>query len=105
MNLKELRALFRQFWPSVPGKRSVYAGYLALKAHPQTLADIAMRNYVFADPPKGLSDRDGAILEGRRQCALEIVRLSRLDPATLWDVIEGKTAAEKLTDLKQGSRS
>lgn len=98
MNLKSLRVLFRQFWPYVPGKRAVQSGYLALKGHPHVLADIALRNYVFADAPSAATLYDAGRIAGRREAALEIIRLARLDPASLWDVIEARTNSEKLHD-------
>jgi hypothetical protein len=74
---------FAQFWPYDTGKRAVHGGYLALKAHPHLLADIALRNHVFAECPD-------QIAEGRRRAALEIIKLCNLDPNQLWGVIATK---------------
>ncbi|MFT4115430.1 hypothetical protein [Bradyrhizobium sp.] len=51
---------------------------------PATLADIALRNNVFA-PINEPDAHKAAIAEGRRQAALEIFKLANIDPATLFD--------------------
>lgn len=76
---------FASIWPSPARRMAVIAGYSSLATrHPSTLADIALRNYVFA-PVRVGNDREAWIAEGRRQCALEIFKLAKIDPATLFD--------------------
>lgn len=76
---------FASYWPRAERRWVVINGYRAFATvHPHVLADIALRNNVFAairenDPHKA------AIAEGRRQCALEIFKLANIDPATLFD--------------------
>jgi hypothetical protein len=82
------RAWFAQIWPFAGGKHALHGGYLALREQPHLLADIAMRNYVFAPCPD-------KIAEGRRRCALEIISLAGMDPRALWDVIEAKPANQE----------
>lgn len=98
-----MRALFRQFWPGLSGKRAVYAGYSVLRSHPALLADIALRNCVYADAPPAANVHAAGVIEGRRQCALEIIRLAKLHPDALWDVIEARTSDEKRN--QSGSRT
>lgn len=93
MNLLELRAWFFQAWPRLGGKRAVLSGYLALKAQPHVVADICMRNYVLRDAPAG-NEIELAIAEGRRRCAMEIMRLAGLELEDLWKVIEASAPSK-----------
>lgn len=75
---------FASYWPQAQRRWLVINGYRAFATHHQAaLADIALRNYVFA-PIRLSSDREAWIAEGRRQCALEIFKLANVDPATLF---------------------
>lgn len=79
--LKSIWARFKS-----PTKRSaVLSGYAALGAQYKfTLADIAMRNGVFStsDTLPGTAD----YRDGRRDAALELLKLAKVDPATLLDL-------------------
>lgn len=76
---------FASYWPTAQRRWLVINGYRAFATNYQTtLADIALRNYVFA-PIRVANDREAWIAEGRRQCALEIFKLANIDPATLFD--------------------
>lgn len=88
--MARLRIHFGQTWPFTPGKMALTADYQALRSMPHLLADIALRNYVFAPIPEQKSAYGAGIAEGRRQCALELIKLSTLDHAALWNVIEAK---------------
>lgn len=88
--MQALRVHFTQVWPRDGGKRALLADYLTLKGAPHLLADIAVRNYVFAPIPPAKSTYAAGVAEGRRQCALELIRLCGLEAAALWDVIESK---------------
>lgn len=79
-------AHFRTRWPNEA--RNVADAYKAVSAHKFFLADVLLRGGVMSVPPPGLSDRDGAIFEGRRQLAVEIIRLAGEDPARLYAIIE-----------------
>lgn len=76
---------FATVWPKANRRWVVLQGYRALAdSYKDTLADIAVRNYVFA-PNHAANDREAWIAEGRRQCALEIFKLAHIDPATLFE--------------------
>jgi hypothetical protein len=76
---------FATYWPSAQRRWLVITGYRALAMqHKDTLADIALRNNVFA-PIRESDPHKAAIAEGRRQCALEIFEMAQIDPATLFE--------------------
>jgi hypothetical protein len=93
--MKAAREWFRQIWPRPAGKHNVLSGYAMLRDERHVLADIALRNRVFKEFPKGLNAFDAGVCEGRRQAALEILELCSLDPALLWEVIEAKDVQPK----------
>lgn len=80
---------FRKVWGL--DTQSVIDDYVAIgRAHKHFVTDVALRGYVFtANPPRVAGDtfQDG-INEGRRQLALEIVTLCRLEPQALFDLVE-----------------
>lgn len=80
--------VLRAFWPSKGRQRAVVAGYEALAAHPETLADIALRGSVFQAVPPDEGDRQAAVIEGRRQMALEIIKAAGQDPIEIYRQIE-----------------
>lgn len=73
-------AWFRGAWRDDGRRRAVISEYASLRQFQHVLADIALRGGVFgpADPTIPLE-----IAEGRRQLALETLRLAGTDPATL----------------------
>jgi hypothetical protein len=76
---------FAAFWPSAARRWLAMQGYRTLGLHHQvTLADIALRNNVFA-PIRETDPHLAAIAEGRRQCALEIFKLAKVDTAVLFE--------------------
>lgn len=76
---------FRSMWPNAQRRWVVINSYRALGvSHPSLLADIALRNYVWA-PIRESDPHKAAIAEGRRQCALEIFKLTNIDPAILFE--------------------
>lgn len=75
---------FRQMWPEAQRRWLALQGYRSLQMHPSTLADIALRNNVFAPIREG-TPHMAAIAEGRRQCALDIIKLANMDAATLFE--------------------
>jgi len=85
---------FRVAWPDDQRRMEVLRGYQVMKtAHYRmlerlakpALVDIALRNNVFAPIHEG-SDREAAIAEGRRQCALEIFKLANVDIGSLFEM-------------------
>jgi hypothetical protein len=82
------REWYAQVWPWAAGKAAVHAGYESLRSMPHVLADIALRNHVFSP----CADQ---VAEGRRRAALEILKLCKMDPSALWDVIEAKPRNEE----------
>ncbi len=56
------------------------------------LTDIALRNNVFA-PILANNPHDAAVLEGRRQCALEIFKLCNVDVDRLFARTEKQNGA------------
>jgi hypothetical protein len=76
---------FASIWPDSQKRWAIINGYRVIGVnHPNVLADIALRNNVFA-PIRESDPHRCAIAEGRRQCALEIFKLANIDPATLFD--------------------
>lgn len=81
-------------WPTRARRHQAMQGYRTLAIqHAETLADIALRNYVLTPAPDGVDATALAILEGRRSAALEILALAHMDVNELWEVIERKLAA------------
>jgi hypothetical protein len=79
---------FANIWPDSQRRWVIINGYQAIgKAHPSVLADIALRNNVFA-PIRESDPHKAAIAEGRRQCALEIFKLANMDPAALFELTQ-----------------
>ncbi len=97
MNLGQCIALAKQFWPRNEKRIAVLAGYRALGASYQlTLTDIALRNGVFATSDNSDVD-DLAYQAGRRDAALEILRLAKATPEQLHALIETKPSKENRT--------
>lgn len=96
MTLGQCIELAKQFWPSTAKRASALSGYRVLgQSHQLTLADIALRNGVFAT-----SDTSAGSLDyqaGRRDCALEIFRLARATPEQLFAHLENKPPKENRT--------
>jgi hypothetical protein len=79
---------FASIWPDQQRRWTIINGYRAFGAnHPTVLADIALRNNVFA-PIRENDAHKAAIAEGRRQCALEIFKLANVDPVTLFGLTQ-----------------
>lgn len=81
---------FRQFWPTPAARRAVLSDYMALRDRKALLADIALRGNVWGASPPGLSAYDAGVAEGRRQVALEILRVVQQDPMQLLAFVEKK---------------
>ena len=87
-SLGRVVSIMRQCWPTLSARSAVLSGYRALGAqHKHVLADIALRNHVFAPLPVG-DALTIARAEGRRECALEIYQLAKIDPDLLWRLLE-----------------
>jgi hypothetical protein len=74
-------------WRSPQQRLRVAGEYAALANSRHLLADLTMRNFVFA-PVEGPPGREGdtferGVAEGRRRCVLEILELARVDPHTI----------------------
>lgn len=80
------RLWFRQMWSK--SGRALAADYATIGAqHPHFLADIALRGYVWVPIP----DNDpvaAARLEGRRQLALETIKLCNMHPDQLFQLLD-----------------
>jgi hypothetical protein len=74
---QHLRKWFSVVWGDQVLRLRVAGQYSSLKASPQMLADIAARNFVFAQLPD--DPHAMAVAEGRRRCALELLELARVD--------------------------
>jgi hypothetical protein len=73
---------FAAYWPNAARRWKVLNGYRGIDK--ETLADIALRNSVFAPIREGDAHK-AAIAEGRRQCALEIFKLANVDVSELFE--------------------
>src|SRR5262245_27065936 len=83
-------------WPTSARRHTAMQGYRTLAvAHPETLADIGIRNYVLAPAPDGVDAIGLARAEGRRAAALEIMHLANMDLTQLWELIEKKQPQRK----------
>jgi hypothetical protein len=80
-----LRGWFRQVWQP-EARRIVLEQYRAIGK--LALADIALRGSVFNGFEPGLSLFDAGVAEGRRQMALEIIRICDGDVRALFGTIE-----------------
>lgn len=77
---------FRTVWGDDQRRMEVLRGYIAFGSQfKATMADIAVRNNVFA-PINEPNPHLAAIAEGRRQCALEIFKLASIDHAALFEM-------------------
>lgn len=72
---------FGQVWPDRVRRLQVAAQYNDIGR--EALADIALRNYVFAPAPQHIDAIALARIEGRREAALEIIQMSTVDPMAL----------------------
>lgn len=79
-------AWFAQMWPRQA--RAVMADCLTIGVqHPHFLADLALRGNVYAP----ILDNDpvaAARAEGRRQLALETIKLCNIDPDKMWSMLD-----------------
>lgn len=82
------RAWFREMWLSSTKRWRVFAGYRSIDK--LTLTDIALRGCVFSRMPPAHDLFDHGKLEGRRELALEIIKLARVEPQALLDLVEPK---------------
>jgi hypothetical protein len=82
-------------WPSRARRHEAMQGYRTLAiSHQETLADIALRNYVLSPAPEGIDAITLARIEGRRAAALEILAIASMDINELWEIIERKQAQQ-----------
>jgi hypothetical protein len=92
MTLAQIMAAMRECWPFDRKIDRVLEGYRVLgRQHSLTLADIALRNGVFASPPDGSDATALARAAGRRDAALEIFTLAQVNPAALSAFFETKS--------------
>jgi len=83
------RRWFATYWPSTGNAQRVIDGYQAMGQNRELMADIALRGNLFTvDYNQALTSRDDAIAEGRRQFALEVFKLAKMDPADAYGLIE-----------------
>ncbi|MDE2579960.1 MAG: hypothetical protein KGL46_14245 [Hyphomicrobiales bacterium] len=87
---------FRQMWPDDTARRVVVAEYEAIGRQKHALADIALRGGVYSvDATPVASLYDAGVREGRRQMALEIIRICNADPAQLFGFVSAKPRREE----------
>lgn len=79
---------FRAFWPHDGARRAALAQYATLGD--EFLADVALRGAIWQAAPAGLSPYDAGVFEGRRQVALEILRVKHADPMRLLDIVDNQ---------------
>jgi hypothetical protein len=79
---------FAEMWPFVRERRAVIADVIAIGAeHKHFLADLALRGGVFHSAPIARDLYQAGVMEGRRQVALETIKLCRVDPQLLWQFV------------------
>lgn len=89
---------FAAMWPDAQRRWVIINSYRALARHPAMLADIALRNNVFS-PIRETETYSAGVAEGRRQCALDIFKLARIDHDKLFE------QTQKLDRTNQGDRT
>lgn len=80
------RRWYAAIWRDKPLRLRVAGEYRALATSKHLLADIAVRNHVFAPAPDAANLFAAGVAEGRRRAALEIFDLVRIDPRELAEV-------------------
>lgn len=92
-----VRAWFLKSWPGAARRHRVMQGYVALgQERPELVTDIALRGGLFAAVPIAVqAPYQAGVLEGRRQMALEIVRLSHLSFDELYRLVEPLTSTKE----------
>lgn len=96
MKFADTMNLMRQCWPFNSKTDRVLEGYQVLgRQHALTLADIALRNGLFASLPPDADAIALARAEGRREAALEIFALSNTDAGALFALIETKPSPQR----------
>lgn len=84
-------AWFAQMWPFDSGRRAVLADYAAVGAqHKHFLTDVALRGGVYGDGHDDASLYQAGKFEGRRELALELIKLCKVDPDQLFALIPKK---------------
>lgn len=76
-----------KLWPFDAGRRAVVGDYVAIGSqHKHFLADVALRGGVFrAFDPAADGTLEG--FNGRRELALEIIKIARIDPQHLFGLL------------------
>lgn len=86
---------FLTHWPTDENRRLVVHGYEDMGRAPLLLADIALQGGLFADNTGARDSYELAILEGRRQMAVRIVKAANADPALLFQYFERRKPKPK----------
>ena len=89
-----LRAWLFETWPTPQKRGAVAQAYRALALNPLLMADIALRGGLFHPQSNVRTLYDAGVAEGRRQMALETIKLAELDPALLSQWFERKQPQE-----------
>jgi len=80
---------FAAAWRDRGRRQAVLAEYQQLGRLKYALADIALRGAVFGEAGRTPGDVFGdGINEGRRQMAVEIIKLAGEDPTQIWALVE-----------------
>lgn len=82
------RIWFREMWLSAEKRWRVFGGYKSIDK--LTLTDIGLRGFVWSRMPDGGDNFERGKREGRRELALEIIKLARAEPQALFDLVETK---------------
>lgn len=90
-------AWLEKVWPSPIKRARILRAYIELGRNPGLLADIALRGNVWSPLHVPGDAETTAYNVGRRDLALEIIKLAGTNPAALFGEIE------KLTQPKQGT--
>lgn len=75
-------------WPSSKPRAEVVHDYLAIGQHKHFLADLALRGSVYGPCHVPGDPQTSLVNEGRRQLALEIIKLAGEHPDSLFALIE-----------------
>lgn len=90
----DVRDWLERVWPSVMNRQAVMRDYASVGQLRHFLADVALRGSVWGPCHVPGDDRTSAVNEGRRQLALEILKLAGEEPTRLFTLIERSPASQ-----------
>lgn len=94
MTIKEWAAWALTMWPNAAQRMQVAGEYAALQRSQHLMADLALRNHVYAPGPDVDNLYAAGVAEGRRRVVLEIFKLARIDPQAVARLHRAKSVGD-----------